>query len=173
MANFELYLPTLLKHEGGFVNHPNDPGGITNKGITFVVFKKYAKSLLSIEPTIENLKGITNQQVNKIYKFLYWDKIKGDDIKSQSVAEILFDWAVNSGSDLAIKKVQKLLNLTQDGIIGNKTITEINNQNSLILFNDIKSLRKRFYSDIILNNPKLEVFKKGWDNRIESFKFIS
>lgn len=175
MANFELYFPHLLKLEGGYVNHPSDPGGETNWGITDRLDGKIDGKIDidgdgKPDTTVKNLKS---EEAKIIYKRLFWDKLKADDIKSQSVAEILFDFAVNSGVTLASKKIQYLVKVSQDGIIGNKTIEAINKLDPKSLFNSIKEIRIKYYKDIILNNPKLKIFEKGWMNRINSFKFKS
>ena len=74
--NFKDCLSMLLKHEGGFVDHPKDPGGATNKGVTKKVYDEY----LGRECTIDELKNIPMDHVEEIYKKNYWDKVKGDDL---------------------------------------------------------------------------------------------
>src|SRR4051812_25286284 len=98
MADFEHFLPILLRHEGGFVNHPADPGGPTNKGITLATFTHCARELLGMAPTLDALRELTDAQVAIIYKALYWDAIRGDDIRSQSLANIVCDFQINAGS---------------------------------------------------------------------------
>lgn len=175
MANFDLYFPTLLKHEGGFVNNPNDPGGATNLGITDKLDGK-TDGLVDVDGDGKgdvDIKKLSPNQAKIVYKRRFWDKIKADDINSQSVAEIFFDWAVNSGVDTASKKVQKLVNVKDDGNIGPASIRAINSVDAKTLFDNIKKARIIFYQKIIIANPKLKVFEKGWMNRINSFKFVS
>ena len=100
----------------------------------------------------------------------FWDKCKCDDINSQSVAEIFADWCINSGA-VAIRKVQFMLSLQQDGIVGAKTLKAINESNPEDLFNRIKSARTQFYIDIVKRNPSQKVFMNGWMNRINSFEY--
>jgi len=109
MASFDAFFPTMLKHEGGFVNDPVDPGGATNKGVTTGTFQSCAKQYLGIEPTLENLKALTDAQAGKIYKPLYWDKVRGDEIEPQELANIVFDFQVNAGAN-ASKLLQRVLN---------------------------------------------------------------
>ena len=85
-SNFEKYQEKIFDHEGGFVDDPIDFGGATNKGITFNTFEAYAKEDLGIEPTLDNLKKLTNEQAAIIYKKRYWDKIKADEIENGSIA---------------------------------------------------------------------------------------
>ena len=83
MASFDAFFPTLLKHEGGFVDDPVDRGGATNKGITMKTFQTCARQYLNTDPTLDNLKALTDAQAAKIYKSMYWDKVRGDDIALQ------------------------------------------------------------------------------------------
>ena len=173
MANFDLYFETLIAHEGGYVNHPSDPGGETNLGITDKLDGKI-DGLIDVDGDKKgdvSVKNLRKDQAKFIYKRLFWNPLKADEIKSQSVAEILFDFAVNSGVGTAIRAIQKILNLAQDGVLGPKTLAEINKKEASQLFNEIKLFRRQFYAKIIINNPKLKVFEKGWNNRIDSFKF--
>ena len=81
MASFDVFFPTLLKYEGGFVNDPSDPGGATNKGVTLGAFQNCAKRYLGIEPTLDNLKALSDAQAGKIYKPLYWDTRRSSCLK--------------------------------------------------------------------------------------------
>ena len=94
MAKFDKYAPTLLQIEGGFVNHPEDKGGITNMGVTLDTYREYCGQ----EKTVKDLQNMSYGTWQKIMKDLYWDKVKGDDIDNQALAEIIADWAVNSGA---------------------------------------------------------------------------
>ncbi len=176
MANFSAFLPVLLRHEGGFVDHPNDPGGATNKGITMGTFRKYAQSLLGIEPTLANLKALSDEQAGIIYKERYWDRIYADYFDSQELANFTFDFYVNAGAN-AIKTLQRVLNdlsdsetpLAVDGGMGPKTLKVVNASPPARLFNAYKQARKGYYERIADRNPKLKVFLRGWMNRVNSF----
>lgn len=176
MANFDKFFPELLKHEGGFVDHPDDPGGATNKGVTMKTFKLYAQKLLGVEPTLENLKNLTDEQAGKIYKTMYWDRIKGDDIEFQELANIVFDFYVNAGAN-ASKLLQRVLNdmgqdIAVDGGIGPKTLGAIDNVDQKELYRRYKQGRITYYKDLVERKPKLNVFLKGWLNRVNSFPDI-
>ncbi len=195
MANFELYFPTLLKHEGGFVNNPNDPGGATNKGITLKTFRAMYKPTA----TVEDLKNISNVVVKSIYKKNYWNLLNLDLIKNQKLAETVFDMGVNAGVSRSAKMLQYVANtiLPQnksfviDGIIGSKSIEKINAINGDVLYNQFNELRKTYYlfrtatktektNDTVFINTQLKVspnpsqveFEKGWLKRVDSFKPI-
>lgn len=173
MANFDLYFQTLMLHEGGYVFNPKDPGGETKYGITDSLDGKTDRLVDTDEDGKGDVsvKNLTQEQAKKIYKRRFWDKIKADDINSQSVAEILFDWGVNSGAGLASRKIQSIVGVEVDGVVGKDTIKAINSKDAKTLFEQIKELRKSFYRNLIISNPKLKTFEKGWNNRIESFKF--
>lgn len=173
MADFEVYFPKLLEHEGGFVNDPADPGGETNKGITLKTFEAYAESLLEIEPTLENLKTLTDDQAKQIYKAEYWDKVHGDDIQLQDLAEIVFDFFVNAGAH-ASELLQRTLNhlgasLKIDGDIGENTLKALGNADPIKVYRRYKQGRIDYYNRLVSQNPRLRKFLNGWLNRVNSF----
>jgi lysozyme family protein len=98
MASFDIFLPMLLRFEGGYVNNPRDPGGETNKGVTMATFQGCSHELLGIDPTSDNLKALTDAQAGIIYKALYWNKMQGDAITLQDLANIVCDFFVNAGT---------------------------------------------------------------------------
>lgn len=166
MANPNKLMPFILMWEGGFVCDKDDLGGATNKGITLSTFKHYYGK----DKTANDLKNMTNSQWLNIFKRGYWNKWKADEIKSQSIANILVDWLWNSGS-YGITRVQKYLGLTVDGIVGEKTIAKINSENPERLFNEIKLLRLSFIEEICRSRPQNNKFKRGWINRINAIKY--
>lgn len=178
MADFEKSFPNLLKHEGGFTNHPNDPGGDTNKGITMKTFRYVAEKLLGIEPTLENLKALTDEQAKEIYRAEYWDKIKGDEIQLHELADIVFDFYVNAGFQ-AVKMLQKIINsmsmgekISVDGVMGIYTLTALNKLNQKEVYRRYRTERVIYYNEIARENPKMKVFLEGWLNRVSSFPVI-
>ena len=98
--NYEECLKTILHHEGGYVNHPKDPGGETNLGVTKRVYEEWGGK--------KDMKDLTEEDVAPIYKKNYWDRVKGDDLPS-GLDLAVFDWAVNSGTGRAAKKLQKMI----------------------------------------------------------------
>lgn len=166
MAKFSEYAPKLLLLEGRYTNHPDDLGGPTQFGITLKTFQSYCGQ----EKTIKDLQNMTYGTWEKIMKDLYWDRCKADEIESQSVAEIVADWCVNSGVS-GIKKVQEVLGCKPDGIVGPITLSLINTSDPHSLFDRIWNARKQFYTNIVKRNPSQKVFLNGWMNRLNSFKF--
>ena len=173
MADFDKFFPKLLAHEGGFVNDPDDPGGATNKGITMKTFRSVSRPLLGIEPTLENLKALTDDQVKIIYKKEYWDKIRGDEISLQDLADIVFDFYVNAGSK-ASELLQITLNLLGsslkiDGAIGKNTLYTLRCTDQLNVYRRYKQGRIEYYRKLVARNPRLRKFLNGWMNRVNSF----
>lgn len=166
MADFNRFAPLLKKLEGGFVNHPYDRGGATNMGVTLDTYRAhYGK-----DKTVSDLKSMTDHQWAHIMKPGYWDRCKADYISSQSVAEIIVDWYVNSGSS-GIRKVQEIAGTSPDGVFGSLTLAAVNGHRPHELFDRIKAARKQFYINIVRRNPSQKVFLNGWMNRLDRFVF--
>lgn len=121
MADVRKLKPFILKWEGGFVNDPADLGGATNKGVTIGTYKEYCKKKGHPEPTVEDLKKLSDDEWTDILKTYYWDRWKADEIQNQSIANILVDWVWASGVH-GIKIPQDLLEVSTDGIVGKNTI---------------------------------------------------
>lgn len=173
MADFDPFLPILLKFEGEFVNDKDDPGGATNKGITLKTFGSCAQQLLGVAPTLANLKVLTDTQAGVIYKALYWDKIHGDEMTSQDLANIVCDFYVNSGA-AAAKLLQRSINslggqIDVDGGIGSKTIKALAALDQLAVYRKYRAGRIAYYQNLVQRKPKLKKFLKGWLNRVYAF----
>lgn len=167
MAKSEKLIPIIHKWEGGYSNHPNDSGGCTMKGITINTFKKY----FGDEKTCSDLRNITNEQWIYVFEKGYWNPCKADKINNQTIANIIVDWAWGSGVKTAIKKIQQILNIEDDGVVGNQTLNAINSSNQEELFNNIYNTRENYYYNICDNNPSQKVFLKGWLNRLKDFEY--
>ena len=112
--NYNFCLQQVLKYEGGFSNHPNDPGGATMRGVTQDVYDGWRKAH---NQPVQSVKNISNDELQGIYRQLHWDKIRGDDLPS-GLDLAVFDFAVNSGVNRASKYLQAIVGTPQDGIIG-------------------------------------------------------
>ena len=167
MANFSVFLRKILRLEGGYVNHKNDRGGCTNKGITLNTFKQYYGAVSDCN----DLKSMTEEQAGQIYKKGYWDPCWGDKIQCTKIAQIIVDWAVNSGVKTAVKNVQKIVGVTADGIMGPMTLKAINTYSQKDLFFAIKKVRKEFYEKIVEKDSSQKVFLKGWLNRLDEYEW--
>lgn len=170
MANVNKLKPFILKWEGGFVNDPDDLGGATNKGITLTTYKEYKKRKGLSDPSVDDLKNISDEEWTEILRTMFWDRWQADRIENQSVANILVDWVWASGVH-GIKRPQKILGVTVDGIVGDKTIAALNAMDPMSLFFKIKNDRIKYIDEICKARPTNKKYKKGWMNRINKFKF--
>lgn len=175
MADFNLYLPTLLRFEGGYVNDPADPGGATNKGITLTTFKSVVHLFAGLDPTLDNLKRLTDVQAGTIYKNMYWDKLNADAIELQLLAEMYVDFYVNAGSN-AVRTMQKTINglrtaapLNTDGKHGPSTLHAILTADQDELYKAYRAARISYYWALVNAKPALGKFLKGWLNRVAAF----
>ena len=170
MADINKLIPFLKKWEGGFVNDPSDLGGATNMGVTLATYAIYCRKKGKPEPTVADLKQLKLSELTDILKSMYWDVFHGDDITSQSVANICVDWFWMSGYT-AIKKVQRLVGTKADGIVGPKTIAAINSRSPLPLFGLIKEARQAYYDEICQARAANKKFYRGWMNRLNDMKY--
>lgn len=166
MADYKKLVPFILKWEGGYCYDPDDLGGATNKGVTLATFR----SVYGKNKTVKDLKNMTTEQWEHIFKKYFWDRWKADEIKDQCVANILVDWVWASGA-YGIKMPQRVLGVSVDGIVGNKTISAINSMPGKSLFNLIKKERIEYVNRICISRPQNKKFKKGWLNRINAIKY--
>lgn len=174
MANLGILAPFILSHEGGYVNDPHDRGGATNKGVTIATWRQvgYDKDGDG-DIDVDDLKKITDTDaIERVMRPHYWNRWKADGIASQSVANIVVDWVWASGKH-GITKVQKLLGVKVDGIVGEKTLAAINAQNPRALFDKIKAARVAFIEGIVAANPSQRRFRNGWLKRLNRIKYGS
>ncbi len=156
-VNFPAALQALLRHEGGFSNHPLDPGGMTNLGVTQISWQEWVG-----HPVDEKqMRALTPEIVAPFYKKKYWDKVCGDDLPT-GVDLAVFDFAVNSGPGRAAKMLQKVLGVTQDGAIGPQTLLKVASIDSEKLVVDYNAERLAF----LMALPRWDTFGKGWGRRV-------
>ena len=174
MADISILAPFILSWEGGFSNHPNDKGGATNKGVTIATWRQvgYDKDGDG-DIDVDDLRLITEDDaMNRVMKPHYWNRWQADRIQSQSIANIVVDWVWASGKH-GITRVQRILGVTPDGIVGEKTLAALNTRNPRELFDAIKRDREAFIESIIRSNPSQAVFRKGWLKRLGYIKYGS
>jgi len=149
---FDQCIEKVLAHEGGFVDHPDDPGGATRYGITEAVARRVGYR--------GNMRDLPLDLAKRIYREDYWNAVRADELPS-SIRHLMFDAAVNSGPRQSILWLQKALGVTADGILGPVTLAHAfaNERN---LPNKLLSQRLRFMTG--LNN--WPAFGRGWARRI-------
>ena len=171
MAQYNKLISHVLKWEGGWGNDPVDKGGPTMKGVTIATYTAYCSKKGWPIPTLKQLKGITKAEWEEIFKTMFWDRWKADQIKNQSIANLLVDWVWTSGI-YGIKFPQRVLGVTDDGIVGEKTLAAINNHpNPKLLFTKLWERRKQHFTSIANSRPGNQKFLKGWLNRLNDLKY--
>ncbi len=172
VARFKRISKIILNHEGGIVDHKNDKGGLTNRGIAWPTWQKYANEDLGVEPTVENLKSLTESQAEVIYLKRFWEPKGFCQFRDDRIALMTYDWTITSGG--AVTQIQKMLNskygagVGEDGGLGPNTINAINaiqDQNQLL--QDIAEIRRKYYKMLIDNDASQVVFLKGWLGRVD------
>lgn len=197
MASFEEAKKISLKLEGGYQAHPSDSGNYNSRGelvgTKYGIAAKTYEGATGVTPTVAIMKNLTLDKATAIYKSLFWKTIGGDHIKSQAVANNLFDHGVNAGVSRAVKMMQAALNmyfgekLVIDGNVGPKTLEAINSAPSDKLHDRYKWMREKYYkylgglldaSDPIITflktlgvapSDRHKAFVNGWLARLESF----
>lgn len=173
MAKFDIAIPKVLAWEGRYINHPNDPGGETMRGITDKLDGRI-DHMVDVDgdgyPDVD-IKNLTVDQAKEIYKREFWDKMMGDWIESQAMADIVFDGYVNCWKN-GIRLLQDILNVDIDGHLGPRTLQVLNLCEETAVHRKYKQARIDYYNNLADRKPELEVFRKGWLNRINSFPDI-
>ena len=160
-TNFDACLAHLLKHEGGFVNYPSDPGGATNLGVTQAVWEDWIDRSVSEK----NMKALTPAKVAPLYREMYWDRIKADKLPS-GVDYCVFDAAVNSGVSRAAKWLQTTVGAVADGAIGEQTLKQVLLTNPQMVIDKYSAIRL----DFLKGRSTWPTFGKGWERRVEEVK---
>lgn len=158
MRRFSDALRLVLGHEGGFVNHPQDPGGLTNRGITRRVLSKY----LGKRATKSQMKKLGFGTISDIYLQMYWTPAKCDELPT-GIDVMMFDTAVNHGVARAAKLLQKAVQVKVDGIIGPKTLKAIAHRRDPRNLLDEFAVRRGWH---YATRPHFLVFGLGWLRRL-------
>lgn len=158
--NYQSSLAAVLKYEGGFSNHPLDPGGATMKGVTQHVYDAWRKKRAL--PT-RSVKNIDQSEIEAIYRRDYWDAICGDDLPA-GVDLATFDFAVNSGVSRAAKFLQTCLGLTPNGVIGRSAIAAAKSKPGV--WADLCDRRLVFLKGL----STWSAFGKGWASRVSDVR---
>lgn len=169
---FEQALSAVLVHEGGYVNHPRDPGGATNLGVTIGTAKRLGIDVDGDGDTDTiDIKLLKPTDAAKVYRAEYWNKVRGDDLPA-GVDYAVFDYAVNSGPGRAAKALQKLVGVPQDGQIGPKTlgaVAAVHPLNLVSLINAYCDDRMAFLRGL----KTFPTFGKGWTSRVQGVRALA
>lgn len=144
--------------EGGYSNHPRDPGGATQSGVTQRVYDAYRKGK-GKEP--RDVRSLTPSEKLNIYDHQYWDRVQGDRLPA-GVDLAVFDYAVNSGVSRASKELQRVVGTTVDGIVGEMTLTAASEMRPAEIINKLCDRRLAFLKRL----KTWPTFGRGWSNRV-------
>ncbi len=151
-------LPYVFEEEGGYVNHPADPGGHTNMGITLATLSAW----MGTKASAADIRNLSQKTAADIYKKNYWDKIAGDVLPA-GIDYAVFDFAINSGPARAAKALQKIAGTSQDGIIGDQTLSALNLRDPASVINNLCDLRQNWLQTL----SAFKTFGKGWTARVK------
>jgi len=164
-SNYKIVQPWVLAYEGGYVNHPDDPGGATMEGVTQRTYNADRRRRgLSTRPVIR-LKPLER---DAIYKIQYWDAVRGDDLPS-GIDAAVYDYAVNSGPSRAARELQAVLGVMQDGVIGIVTLEAAQAANAFAVIKGLCERRLEFMKRARHSKTKKRLwptFAKGWTRRV-------
>jgi len=177
MSDFEQAIKAILKHEGGWVDDPDDPGGETNFGISMLIIRR--EGITPAQCGVKDfspgaLKRMPVSAAKDIYRKLFWDKYGYSKIEDQTVATKVFDCGVNCGPSRSHAMIQKAVNtidaealtpLTVDGILGPATLAAINSIEPAMLVQNMADEMRAYYLSIIAKKPRLAKFKNNWLKR--------
>jgi lysozyme family protein len=159
--NWDEAIKHILKWEGGYVNHPADPGGRTNLGVTQRVWEEWTGK----PATEEDMRGLTIEMVSPLYRKRYWDAVRGDDLPS-GVDLCVFDCAVNAGVGRASRFLQQAVGVVADGAIGPKTLEAVTKMSADEIIEKFCDLRESHYKSL----NTFATFGKGWMRRLDGIE---
>jgi len=160
-SNWNNSFKLMLKSEGGFVNHPSDPGGMTNLGVTKATWENW----VGRESDEAEMRGLTPEKVEPLYKKKYFDAVRGDELP-MGLDYLMFDFAVNAGAGRAIKTLQTAVGVTPDGGFGPMTMAAVQAVDPNELIERFSQAKEDFYRSL----TTFATFGKGWLNRVADVK---
>jgi len=159
--NWQKAFEMMLVSEGGYVNHPSDPGGMTNLGVTKRVWEEW----VGRESNEKEMRSLTPEMVAPLYKRKFWEACHCDLLPS-GVDYLVFDFAVNAGPGRSAKILQTAIGVTPDGGIGPITLAAVQAQDPVELVEKFSQAKEDFYRSL----NTFDTFGKGWLNRVAAVK---
>jgi len=181
-ADIEKAFPRVFRDEGGFQQDKADSANYvngqligTNRGVSALAYYDYFKRV----PTVQDMRNLTEATARQIYKAKYWDKIQGDALKNQSVAELIFQYVIGSGVGGGLSSVRKVVNATAGKKIMQEAGTPltgkeaelINGLNQKTLHHNLIQKRLQVFRDIVARSPEKAKFLKGWTARTMRYEY--
>jgi lysozyme family protein len=155
-SNFQECLDLVLKSEGGWVNHPSDPGGETNLGVTKAVWEEY------VGHPVKTMKNLTKDDVAPMYELKYWRPCYCE-VLPRGLDFVVFSMGVNAGPGRSVKLLQQSIGCVPDGVIGPRTRELISTSNSATLIAKFSETRREYYRSL----KTFPIFGKGWLARVD------
>lgn len=177
MAQFTEALNKTIASEGGYVNDPSDPGGETYKGVARNMWSKWPGwTIIDIAkrqpnfPANLDTNAELQQEIAFFYQVNFWDKMNGDAIADQAIANSIFDFAVNAGIKTSVTLAQMAIDVIPDGILGPKTIEKLNDFNVDHFMAEFTVAKIARYVAIIRKRPASRKYLLGWITDALNFK---
>jgi lysozyme family protein len=161
ISNWNNAFNLMLKSEGGYVNNPADPGGMTNLGVTKATWENW----VGRESDEAEMRSLTPEKVEPLYKKKYWDAVRGDELPA-GISYLCFDFAVNAGAGRAIKTLQSAVGVTPDGGFGPMTMAAVQAVDPATLIERFSAEKVVFYRSL----NTFATFGNGWLNRVADVK---
>ena len=155
-SNFQKCLDLVLKSEGGWVNHKDDPGGETNLGVTKAVWEEY------VGHPVKTMKDLTKDDVAPMYELKYWRPCYCE-VLPRGLDFVIFSMGVNAGPGRSVKLLQQSIGCVPDGVIGPRTRELISASNSANLISKFSETRREYYRAL----KTFPIFGKGWISRTD------
>ncbi|WEJ57570.1 glycoside hydrolase family 108 protein [Devosia sp. FJ2-5-3] len=164
-TRFDACLAQVLAHEGGYVDHPADPGGATNMGITRKTLARWRNISPWTELPKSAVENLTREEAARIYRARYWNPCRADHMPA-GLDLALFDFAVNSGPDRAIRTLQAGIGVAADGVVGPVTLAAAEKARPNEAINDLCDRRMRFLQGL----STFPTFGRGWTSRVSTIR---
>ena len=177
MSEFGPAITVVLKHEGGYVDNPNDPGGATNWGISLRFLQNQPDGGLEVgdvdedgDVDADDIRKMTRSDAVYIYRIHWWEKYQYRSFIDQEIANKVLDLSVNMGARQAHRLAQRAArachrNLVEDGLLGPKSFSALNSLDPRVFLASLRSEQAGFYRLLAATRPKLKTFLKGWLRR--------